>query len=338
MRRGLIAGGLLCVSLAAAAAPLLGSAAACRRYGGVPDTAATIQGWVPGGRFIMGADDAYPEEAPAREIAVAGFWMDRHEVSNAQFAHFVRATGYRTLAERGLDAGRYPTVPARLRQPGSMVFIMPTRLAPDQVNWWHFVPGANWRQPEGPGSSWRGRENHPVVHIAREDAEAYARWAGRSLPTEAEFEYAARGGVDSRFPWGDSLQRQGWQMANTWQGPFPFKNNTEDGFAATAPVGCFAANGYGLFDLIGNVWEWTADDWSTPLLSVTAQPALNLEDALSLQARGSKLGTIKGGSFLCSPLYCQRYRPSARHGQELSLGSSHIGFRTVSHAPGPTVP
>lgn len=329
---------LLWAGLVVGQGVLLGQAQACRAYGGLPSSMAASQRWVAGGRFIMGADDAYPEEAPAREVLVEGFWMDRHEVSNAQFARFVRASGYRTLAERGLDAGRYPAVPPRLRRPGSMVFHMPTQLAPDQLNWWQFVAGASWRQPEGPGSSWRGRENHPVVHIAREDAEAYARWAGRSLPTEAEFEYAAHGGRDRRFPWGDSLQRQGRQMANTWQGPFPFKNNMDDGFAATAPVGCFAANGHGLFDLIGNVWEWTADDWSMPLLGTTAQPVPSLEDALSAQVRGSKLGTIKGGSFLCSPLYCQRYRPSARHAQELSLGSSHIGFRTVSHAPGPAAP
>lgn len=324
--------GVLCSAMAVGAT--LGSAEACRAYGGLPENAAAAQAWVPGGRFIMGADDGYAEEAPARQVEVRGFWMDRHEVSNAQFARFVSATAYRTLAERGLDAKRYPQVPDSLRQPGSMVFIMPARLAPDQLQWWHFVPGASWRQPEGPGSSWHGRENHPVVHIAREDAEAYAQWAGRRLPTEAEFEYAARGGAASRFPWGDQLQLQGRQMANTWQGPFPFKNNLTDGFAATAPLGCFPANAYGLFDLIGNVWEWTADDWATRFPAVA--PAVpSLEDALQQQGRSAVMGTIKGGSFLCSPLYCQRYRPSARHAQEISLGSSHIGFRTVSQAPAP---
>ncbi|WP_161968908.1 SUMF1/EgtB/PvdO family nonheme iron enzyme [Aquitalea magnusonii] len=295
---------------------------------------------MPGGTLHhWGADDAYPGRSTgATRSSSKASGMDRHEVSNAQFARFV---------------GAPPAIapwPSAGWMAGTTLMCQPGCASP--APWCSSCP-AGWTRtkstggtlfPAPTGGSRKGRAaagaagNHPVVHIAREDAMAYARWAGRSLPTEAEFEYAARGAVASRFPWGDSLQRQGRQMANTWQGPFPFKNNTEDGFAATAPVGCFAANGYGLFDLIGNVWEWTADDWSTPLPAATAQPALNLEAALSLQARGSKLGTIKGGSFLCSPLYCQRYRPSARHAQELSLGSSHIGFRTVAYAPGPAGP
>jgi formylglycine-generating enzyme len=316
----------------------LGSIRACKAFNGLPlKGEMSDQARVPAGSFVMGSDDAYPEEAPARRVKVAGFLIDRHDVTNAEFARFVAATGYKTLAERGLDPARYPQLPAWMTQPGSTVFLPPKDLLAGAMQWWHFIPGADWRHPTGPGSSVEQLGNHPVVQIAYEDALAYAKWLGRDLPTETEFEYAAHGGTITTYPWGDTFAIRSKLMANTWQGAFPFQNKGLDGFVATSPVGCFPANGYGLYDMVGNVWQWVGDPWqqtpSQQASSAPPNPDLDLEDALVAKARSTVLGTIKGGSFLCSPIYCKRYRPSARHAQDLSMGTNHIGFRTVLRLP-----
>lgn len=271
--------------------------------------------WVPGGNFIMGAEGTYFEEGPAFETSVAGFWIGQHEVTNAQFAEFVRATGYLTLAERGIEN---PTSGELI--PGSAVFS--PHVSDEPVNpfagWWQFLADANWQQPEGPGSSIKGRENHPVVHIAYEDAQAYAQWAGHALPTEAQFEFAAQ----------SSLRRDlaGTYQSNTWQGLFPFQHDTQDGFVGTAPVGCYSANEFGLYDLIGNVWEWTETPWfsSHAFLDKEKYP-----QGYDPNQPGEPVAVIKGGSYLCAPNYCMRYRPEARQAQGKGLGTSHIGFRTV---------
>jgi len=251
----------------------------------------------------MGSDRAYPEEAPDREERVDDFRMDAHEVTNRQFAEFVAATGYVTVAERDPDPSLHPEIPADALVPGSAVFI-----APEDTGeaWWHFVPGASWTHPEGPDSSVDGREDHAVVHITYEDALAYADWAGGDLPTEAEWEYAARSGLDgATYEWGETPPDQGPVRANTWEGLFPIVNTERDGYLGTAPVGCFPANDYGLYDMTGNVWEWVRAD------------------------AGANVGIIKGGSYLCAENYCRRYRPSARHRQEKDFSASHIGFRVV---------
>jgi formylglycine-generating enzyme required for sulfatase activity len=266
--------------------------------------------FVRGGTFQMGTDNAYPEERPRREVTVGDFWIDTHEVTNAEYAAFVEETGYVTVAERVPDPAQYPDIPEDLLVPGSVLFIPPTDLSRgfDPLSWWRFMPGANWREPEGPGSSIEGLDHYPVVHVAYEDALAYAEWAGRNLPTEAEWEYAARGGLDGApYAWGDALHPDGKIMANNWQGIFPVQNTEEDGFRGLAPVGCFPANGYGLHDMIGNVWEWTTSPYNG----------------------GEDFRVIKGGSFLCAPNYCMRYRPSARQPGEAGLGTGHTGFRTV---------
>ncbi|MEZ0603623.1 formylglycine-generating enzyme family protein [Paraburkholderia sp. IW21] len=317
----------------------LGTLTACKAYDGLPPASeAGDQVRVPAGSFVMGSDGNYPEEAPARRVKVGSFMIDRHDVTNAEFARFVAATGYRTLAERGLDAKRYPSLPAAMTRPGSTVFLPPKDLLVGAMQWWHFVPGADWRHPTGPDSSIDGLGNHPVVHIAYEDALAYAKWRGRDLPTEAEYEYAAHGGTSTTYPWGDTFAIRAKMMANTWQGAFPFQNTAKDGFVSTSPVGCFPANGYGLYDMVGNVWQWVKDPWQQSHAQQASEPPPNpnvdLEDALVAKARGTDLGTIKGGSFLCSPIYCKRYRPSARHAQDVTMGTNHIGFRTVLRLPG----
>jgi formylglycine-generating enzyme len=298
---------------------------------------------IPGGTFRMGSDRHYREEAPVRHVRVDAFRMDSHTVTNAEFAAFVTATGYVTIAERPLKAEDYPGAKPELLVPGALVFHMTEGPVDTSVvsNWWSYVPGACWRQPEGPGSDLAGRGDHPVVQVAFEDASAFAAWAGKELPTEAEWEFAARGGLDgAEFVWGDELVPGGIHMANTWQGPFPWRNFAADGFERTAPVGSYPPNGYGLYDMAGNVWQWTTDWFSAVNPPDAAKPCCVPEnprggaiedsyDKLSPQFRIPRK-VVKGGSFLCAPSYCRRYRPAARHPQMVDTGMSHIGFRCVS--------
>ena len=282
--------------------------------------------WIEGGGFTKGAAEFYPEEGPPQDMEVGGFWIDRYEVTNARFGEFVRATGYVTVAERRPDPDDFPDIDPALLQPGSVVFTMPTGPAGRLTQWWRFVPGASWREPDGPGSSIEGRDDHPVVHITYQDARAFADWLGHDLPTEAQWEFAARGGLDKApFAWGNEYLVDGKHQANTWQGVFPVMNDNEDNFPATAPVGCFPANGYGLYDMIGNVWEWV-DDWYFPVNSHQAPAGTTGHDP---RQPGVPVKVIKGGSYLCAENYCRRYRPAARHPQETTLGAAHIGFRTV---------
>jgi formylglycine-generating enzyme required for sulfatase activity len=287
--------------------------------------------WVPGGRLLMG-DSVYREEQPQRTVDVSGFWMDRTEVTNDEFAAFVQATGYVTVAERPVDAARHPGLPAAMQQPGAVVFVMPTdvRGRGDLTQWWRYTPGASWRHPGGPGSHIQGRGAYPVVAVTLLDAQAYARWKGRALPTEAQWEWAARAaqaGVEAGAPSGGLSPPA---AANTWQGLFPVVNTADDGFLGVAPVGCYAPNALGLHDLIGNVWELTAERWTPDHRSTPGQaPAPAARPGAAPQV------VIKGGSFLCAQNYCMRYRAGARQPQEADLGASHVGFRTVLNAPGP---
>jgi formylglycine-generating enzyme required for sulfatase activity len=273
---------------------------------------------LPGGRFQMGSSGFYPEEAPVRSAAVAPFAIERHPVTTAQFAAFVDATGYRTVAERPMDPASYPGVPAADLVPGAMVF----RPTPGPVNlrdwrqWWDWAPGASWRYPFGPERGEAAPE-HPVVQVAYADALAYAAWAGRRLPTEAEWEYAARAGSESVYAWGDEVKPGGTLMANTWQGAFPYRNDGAAGWVGTSPVGTFPPNGFGLVDMIGNVWEWTATEFTGRVADPCCLPA---DDPGVSQA-------LKGGSHLCAPEYCHRYRPAARSPQARDTATTHIGFR-----------
>ena len=298
---------------------------------------------VPGGRFLMGSVDFYPEEAPVREVAVHGFWIDTHTVTNQEFSRFVRRSGYVTVAERPIASEEFPG--AAEMPPGAMVF-RKTKGPVDLGNWrhwWEYVPGAYWRHPEGRGSSVESRQDHPVVQIAYEDAVAYATWAGKRLPTEAEWEYASRGGlVGKRFVWGDEMYPNGKPAANTWQGEFPWENLCSDGYERTAPVGQFAPNGYGLYDMAGNVWEWTTD-WFTakvekPGPACCASESPRTEIARSYDPAFPEIRiprkVVKGGSFLCAPNYCLRFRPAARSPQMIDSGMSHVGFRCVSSLDG----
>jgi formylglycine-generating enzyme required for sulfatase activity len=288
----------------------------------------------------MGSDHHYPEEAPAHSVEVEGFWIDRAPVTNAQFLKFVKATGHQTLAERAADPALYPGALPEQLTPASIVFVQPPG-APSQADpysWWQYIPGANWRHPEGPGSSIKNREHHPVVHVAYEDAEAYAHWLGKQLPSEREWERAARGGYDNtEYAWGNELHPGGRMLANTFQGQFPHHNSLQDGYERTSPIGAFPANGYGLVDMIGNVWEWTSDWYSDN----HAQPSgdsgcCNVAKAAreASIAPDSQHGTmprrvVKGGSFLCAPSYCRRYRPAARMAQGIDTSTCHMGFRCV---------
>lgn len=289
---------------------------------------------VPAGTFRIGDDNQWVEERSASSVEVDSFCIDTHEVTNDQFGKFIQETGYLTVAERPLSETQFPLLSDEERQPGSVVFKMPTSPEPVQpLSWWHWVPGANWRHPEGPESTLEGRGNHPVVHIAFEDALAYATWAGKSLPTEAQWEYAARGGlVNQIFTWGSTYSSK---MANTWQGEFPVQNTRADGYLGTAPVGSFPPNGYGLYDMTGNVWEWTLDWYRVGHggKENQANPVVSSETA-SFDPRdpGVSKHVIKGGSYLCSRNYCSRYRPAAREAQAPDTGTSHIGFRLVTSA------
>jgi formylglycine-generating enzyme required for sulfatase activity len=291
----------------------------------------------------MGSDRHYPEEAPAHRVVVDDFWIDRYPITNAEFTRFVRESGYVTLAERPLDPALYPGIAQHLLEPASLVF-SPPRLTVDITDWrqwWGLVPGASWLHPYGPDSSCRGLKDHPVVHIAFEDALAYARWAGKDLPTEAQWERAARGGLeDAEYAWGDFFTPGGHHMANTWQGKFPHENSALDGFERTSPVRSFPPNGYGLYDMIGNVWEWTSDFYaprhSAPAMRVCCVPPSSRKstpaDSLEPDVPGNGIPRrlIKGGSHLCSPSYCRRYRPAARQAQAVDSPTSHIGFRCVA--------
>lgn len=285
---------------------------------------------IPGGAFNFGANARHPEEGPATRMTIAPFAMDATEVTNDQFAAFVKATGYVTQAERAPDPKDYPGVPADALKPSSIVFVgldgAPGNQADGVV--WRVIEGANWREPQGPGSTIDGKGAYPVVQVSWEDASAYARWAGRALPSEAEWEFAARGGlVDKPYVWGDEKPTAEAPRANHWQGLFPLMDQADDGYKAqTAPVGCFAANGYGLYDMAGNVWEWTAD-WYKPNLSAGAGPRES--DSFDPREPGVAKHVIKGGSFLCADNYCVRYRPPAREAGPPDTGTSHIGFRTI---------
>lgn len=298
--------------------------------------------WIPGATFRMGSDDHYPEEAPAHMVKVDGFWMDASPVTNAQFGKFVEATRYITFCEIAPEAADYPDADPSLLVPGSAVFVVPSRCVPlsDHFQWWQFVAGADWRHPQGPGSSLEGREDHPVVHLTYADVEAYARWAGKDLPTEAEWEWAARGGhACTEYAWGEELAPGGLHLANTWQGEFPWENLGEDGHTGTSPVGAYPSNAFGLADMIGNVWEWTLDWYSgrhaepaTKSCCIPSNPRGGTPEA-SLDPAQPHVRTprkvMKGGSHLCAPNYCQRYRPAARMSQPVDTSTSHLGFRCV---------
>ena len=291
--------------------------------------------WIPGGRFWMGCEGCnLPDALPVHPVELDGFWMDRAPVTNAEFARFAEATGYVTVAERRPDPREFPGTPAESLTTGSVVFRPPAREFPGMryVDWWRWVPGASWRHPEGPGSDLRGRTDHPVVHVAFQDAEAYARWAGKRLPTEAEYEFAARGGLDRRrYAWGDTLTPGGRWVANVFQGRFPVRNAAADGFVATSPVGAFPANGFGLLDMGGNVWQWTSDwydehAYARPSAGVVRNPAVKRPPADQRPERA-----IRGGSFLCSDQYCTRYLVGSRGRGEPSTGASNLGFRLVRY-------
>jgi len=297
---------------------------------------------IDGGTFRMGSDRHYPEEAPVHRVRVGGFGIDRTPVTNRQFRDFVKATGHVTVAEIPPDPRDYPQALPHMLYAGSLVFSPPAHPVnlKDWSQWWTFLKGADWRHPYGPKSNINGLDNHPVVHVAYADALAYARWAGKDLPTEAEWEFAARGGLDgSEYAWGDEFKPGGEHRANTWQGNFPHENLAEDGFTRTSPVTAFAPNGYGIHDMIGNVWEWTSD-WFVASHEADAQKACCIPD----NPRGPREDqsydpcqpqikiprkVLKGGSHLCAPNYCRRYRPAARHAQPVDTSTSHVGFRCV---------
>lgn len=298
-----------------------------RPWGSPPEEMA----WIPSGQFWMGSDDGPYDERPMHQVEISGFWMDKHEVTNAQFARFVAETGYVTVAERQPDARDYPGAKPELLVPGSAVFMPPGEDV--DLNgppiWWQYVKGANWRHPEGPDSDIAGKDSYPVVQICWEDAVAYAKWAGKRLPTEAEFEFAARGGLDrQRYCWGNELKPSGKFMANVWQGTFPTRNTGEDGFTGAAPVGSFPANGFGLFDMSGNVWEWCADWYDANYYSASPRKNPKGPDKGTLETESGQPQRVRrGGSFLCAENYCRRYLPSARDKNPPDSSANHTGFR-----------
>jgi formylglycine-generating enzyme required for sulfatase activity len=277
---------------------------------------------IEGRAFDMGSDRFYPEEAPVRRVEVAAFWIDPTPVTNRQFGAFVRATGHVTDAEIPPDPRDYPGLAAEGAKAGSLVFRPPAGKADldRPLTWWAYVAGASWRRPYGPGSSILKLQDHPVVHVSHRDATAYAAWAGKGLPTEAEWELAARGGLDGAdYAWGGEATPAGRMMCNFWQGEFPVQNLRLDGFDRTSPVRSYPANGYGLYDMMGNVWEWTDDDYDKPQAGCCGAPA---SDRFPRKV-------LKGGSHLCADNYCHRYRPAARIPQTIESATSHIGFRCV---------
>jgi formylglycine-generating enzyme len=302
--------------------------------------------WIPGGAFRMGSNDHYPEEAPAHRVSVDGFWIDRTPVTNRQFKAFIKAAGYVTTAQVPPEPKDYPGALPEMIYAGSLVFAPPPRVTnlKDWSQWWTFMKGADWRHPYGPKSNINVLDGHPVVHVSCADALAYAGWAGKDLPTEAEWEFAARGGRDGEeFAWGNALNPDGAQMANTWQGNFPTQNLCEDGYERTSPVNAFPPNGYGVHDMIGNVWEWTNDWWSDKHEGDAPKAC-----CVPVNPRGGREGAsfdpcqpnikiprkvLKGGSHLCAPNYCRRYRPAARHAEPVDTSTSHVGFRCVKRTP-----
>ena len=311
-----------------------------------PSPAPSGMVWIPAGEFWMGSDEPkFTDARPWHRVHLSGYWIDKNLVTNAQFARFVAATHYLTVAERKPKTEDFPNAPPEVLVPGSVVFTPPSHAIPldNGMQWWAYVPGANWRHPQGPSSTIKDLENYPVVHIAYEDAEAYAKWAGKRLPTEAEFEYAERGGLDrAPYAWGKEFTPGGKYMANTFQGHFPEKNTGEDGHVGTSPVGSYKANGYGLYDMSGNVWEW-ASDWYRPdyyqMLAANGSVAANPkgpEDSIDPSEPGVPKKVHRGGSFLCSDQYCSRYRPGGRGKGEPSTGTNHLGFRLAKDA-GPAI-
>jgi formylglycine-generating enzyme required for sulfatase activity len=306
--------------------------------------------FIPGGTFRMGSDKHYAEEAPVHRVTVGAFWIDRTPVTNREFGKFVNATDYVTFAEIPPDQKDYPGALPHMLKAGSLVFDPPNHPVDtrDWSQWWKFKFGANWRRPYGPRSSIGGLDDHPVVHVTYQDAETYAKWAGKDLPTEAEFEFAARGGLDGvEFAWGDETTPGNRQMANTWQGTFPFENLALDGYKRTSPVTAFPPNGYGVYDMIGNVWEWTSD-WYSPKHEADAPKACCIPE----NPRGGRQDAsydpcqpqikiprkvLKGGSHLCAPNYCRRYRPAARHAEPIDTSTSHVGFRCVVREKEPSL-
>jgi formylglycine-generating enzyme len=304
--------------------------------------------WVPGGGFWMGSTEFYPEEGPVHRVAVDGFWMDEHPVTVAEFRRFVKETGHATTAEVAPDPADYPGAESEDLVPGSLVFHPTDGPVPlnDFRNWWTWTPGADWRHPEGPGSNVGGRDRHPVTQVSFFDASTFSQWAGKALPTEAEWEFAARGGLErARFAWGDEELVRGRRQANTWQGRFPWENLLDDGFAGTSPVGRFPPNPYGLLDITGNVWEWTLDYFSadhehsvgagsgknvTPSDSCCVPHNPRVTEYRGLDGdEGYPRRVVKGGSHLCAPNYCLRYRPAARQGQTEETSTGHLGFRCI---------
>lgn len=307
-----------------------------------PDPAPEGMVWIPAGEFSMGTEEAgFPDTRPIHRVAVSGIWMDKTEVTNAQFEAFVKATGYVTIAERKPNPADFPGVPPEKLVAGSIVFTPPSKAVPlnNYMQWWAYVADANWRHPEGPQSDLKGRENHPVVHVAYDDAAAYSKWAGKRLPTEAEFEWAARGGLDRmKFVWGDEFKPDGKFRANSFQGNFPNNNTGEDGYLASAPVGSFEPNAFGLVDMAGNVWEWCSD-WYRPdyYQTLAAQNPLARDPAGPADSSdpvepGVPKRVTKGGSFLCTDQYCARYMPGGRGKEAPDTGTNHLGFRLVRDA------
>ena len=302
--------------------------------------------WIPGGTCVVGSDVHYPEERPAHDVAVDGFWMDRYPVTNERFARFVQATGHVTFAELAPNAADYPGALAEMLHPGSLVFVRPAHAVDIRflANWWAYILGADWRHPSGPDSSIEGLERHPVVHVAYTDVEAFARWEGKEIPTEAEWEFAARGGLlRATYAWGEEFMPGGRLMANTWQGRFPYENLCEDGFEGTSPVDAFPPNAFGLYDMIGNVWEWTSDWYRAGHASEQRKTCCTPRNPRGGRERDSYDLTqpeiriprkvLKGGSHLCAPNYCRRYRPAARHPQPIDTSTGHIGFRCIVRSP-----
>jgi formylglycine-generating enzyme required for sulfatase activity len=298
--------------------------------------------WIKGGQYRMGSDSHYPEEAPSRIASVDGFWIDATPVTNRQFERFVHATSYVTTAERAVEPLEPRAAQSGILEPASLVFSPPRRgqSDPELGDGWTLTPGADWRHPIGPMSSIQGLEEHPVVHVSWEDVAAYAAWTRTDLPTEAEWEFAARGGLDgATFAWGEDPTPDGRHMANTWQGDFPFENQVKDGWARTSPVGAFPPNGLGLYDMIGNVWEWTRDWWSTRTGAISGIKCCSsrnrtgggeaLSDDPALAHLKIPRRVLKGGSHLCAPSYCGRYRPAARQPMSVNMAASHLGFRCV---------